>query len=81
VRASAFDVHARSEFLCERRVFGPAPDSRDLVTKFVRELNSEVTQTADALHRNKFAGHRAPVPQRVVGGNSGAEQRRCFHVT
>ncbi len=56
VRRFAVDVHARSEFLCERCVFGPASDSRDLITKLVRELNSEVTQTADALHRNKVAG-------------------------
>ena len=80
VRRFAIDVHARSEFLCERRIFGPAPDRRDLVAKLVRELNSEVTQTADALHRNQVAGKRTAVPQRVEGGNSGAEQRRRFDV-
>ena len=72
----AVDVHARSEFLCECRVFGSAPDRRDLITKLVRELNSEMTQTADTLHRNQVAGQRAAVPQRIVRGNSGAEQRR-----
>jgi len=52
VRRFAIDVHARSEFLCERRVFGPAPNGRDLITKLVCELNSEVTQTADTLYGN-----------------------------
>ena len=66
VRRFAIDVHARSEFLCERRVFRPAPDRRDLIAKLVRELNSEVTQTADTQHRHKVAGHGAAVPQRVV---------------
>src|ERR1035437_8923144 len=42
VRRLAVDVHVRSEFLCQRRVFGAAPDSRDLITELVRELNSEV---------------------------------------
>ena len=71
----------RSELLCQRCVFGPATDRHDLVAELVRELNSEVPQTADALHRHKVAGHRAAVPQRVVGGDSGAEQRRRFDVT
>ena len=78
VRRFAVDVHARSEFLRERRIFGPAPDRRDLVSKLVRELNSEVTQTADTLHRDQVAGERAAVPQRVERGDSGAEQRRRF---
>ena len=72
---------ARPELLRERRVFGAAPDGRDPVTKLVRELNSEVTQTADALHRDKVAGESAAVPQRVEGGNARAEQRRGFGVT
>ncbi len=74
----AIDVHARSEFLCQRRIFGTAPDSRDLVTKLARELNSEVTQTADTQHRNQVAGERTAVTQRVESGNSGAEQWCCF---
>src|SRR5580700_427302 len=43
VRHFVIDVHARSEFPCERRVFRPAPDSRDsysgmaLVTNFLLE--------------------------------------------
>src|SRR6202030_4178730 len=44
VRRFAVDVHARSKFLCERRVFRAARDRSDLIAKFVRELNSQVTQ-------------------------------------
>jgi hypothetical protein len=44
------------------------------ITKLVRELNSEVTQADDTLHRNKVARHGTAVPQRVEGGNSGAQQ-------
>ena len=78
VRRFAIDVQARSEFLGESSILGPAPDSRDLVTKLVRELNSEVTKTADTLNRNQVAGERAAVPQRVERRNTGAQQRRCF---
>ena len=46
---------ARPELLCERSVFRAAPDSRDPVTELVRELNSEMTQTADAQHRDEVA--------------------------
>jgi len=61
--------------------FLPTPDRYDFITKLVRELNSEVTQTADTLHRNKVAGHRTAVPQRVEGSNAGAKQRCRFNVT
>jgi His Kinase A (phospho-acceptor) domain len=81
VRRFAVNVQARAEFLCECRVFGPAPDSRNLVTKLVRKLNSEVAQTANALHGNNVAWHGAAVPQRIEGGNSGAKKRSRFHVT
>src|SRR5262249_42626650 len=76
----AVDVHARSKFLCERRVFGPAPNGGDFVAKLVRELNPQVAQTADPLYSDKVARKRTAVPQRVVGGNSRAEQRGCFDV-
>ena len=68
-------------FLCERCVFGAAPNSRDLITKLVRELNSEMTQTANTLHRDQIARERTTVPQRVVRGDSSAEQRSCVNVT
>jgi hypothetical protein len=50
----------------------PRPIAARLITKLVRKLNSEVTQAADTPHRNKVAGHRTAVPQRVKGGDSGA---------
>src|SRR5208282_2151664 len=81
VRRFAVDVYARPELPCQRRVFRPPPDRRHLITKLVRELNSQMTQTADTLHRNKVAGESTAVPQRVVGGNSGAEQRCRVGVT
>src|SRR3984885_5960720 len=43
----AVDVYVRSKFRCQPRIFRPAPDRHDVITKLVRELNSEVAQTAD----------------------------------
>ena len=80
VRRFAVDVQARSELLCEGRIRGAAADRRNLVSEFVRELNPEVAQTADALYRDQVARERAAVPQRVVGGDSGAQERRRFDV-
>jgi hypothetical protein len=55
----------------------PGPD---LIAELVRELNAEVTQAADPLDGNKVAGQRTTVPQRVIGGDAGAEQRGGFDV-
>jgi hypothetical protein len=52
-----------------------------MITKFVRELNSEVPQPADTQHRNKVAGECATMPQSVEGRNSSAEQGCCLGVT
>src|SRR5262249_45138269 len=81
VRRFAVDGRARWEFLGGRRVFGAAPYSRDLISKLVRELDSEVTQTPAPLDRHKVAGVRTAVPQCVEGGNAGAQQRGGFGVT
>ena len=81
VSGFAVYVHVRPEFLGERRIFRPSSDSRDFIAKLVRELNSEVAQTADTLHRDKVSGERTAMTQRVVSGNSRAQQRRCFDVT
>jgi hypothetical protein len=62
IRRFAVNVHARSKLLGERRVFRSAPDGGDLITKLFRELNSEVSQAAYALHRDEVAGQRATVP-------------------
>jgi len=67
-------------FFASAAVSDPRPDRHDLITKFVRELNPEVTKTADTFHRNQVSGERTAMPQRVVGGNSGTEQRRCFGI-
>src|SRR5262249_49382299 len=37
-------------------------------------LDAEVAETADALHSDEVAGERTTVPQRVVGGDAGAQQ-------
>ena len=63
-----------------RRFSSSTPNSRNLAAKFVRELNSKVPQTADALHRNKTTRRRAAVSQRVKGRDSRTKQRRCFGV-
>lgn len=39
-----------------------------------------MTEAADALDCNQVAGKGAAVAQRVVGGDAGAQQRRCVHV-
>ena len=80
VRRLTVDVQTRSELLCERRVLGSAPDGGHVVAELARELNAEVTETADSLHGDEVAGERTTVPQRVEGGNAGAEQRRRFGV-
>jgi len=56
----------------------PATDGSYLISKLICELNSEMAQAADPLHRNKIAGKRPAMPQRVVCSDAGAEQRRCF---
>jgi hypothetical protein len=81
IRRFTVNVDTYSELLRERSVFRAAPDCRDLIIKFVRELNSQMAQTADALNGTKIAAHRAAVTERVIGGDSGAEDRRGFHVT
>src|SRR5262249_36140578 len=68
------------ELLCQPRLFSPAANGHPFVTNFFGKLNSEVPKTADAQHGNNVAGHRPTVPQRVVSGDSCAEQRRCFGV-
>ena len=54
---------------------------RDPIAKFIRELYSKMTQTADTLHRNKVAGHGTALPQRAKCSNSGAKQWCRFDVT
>ncbi len=74
------DVHMCAEFLCERAIFSSASDCRDLIAELVGELHSQVTESANALHRDQIAGESAAVPQRVVGGDSSAEQWSRFGI-
>ena len=45
-----------------RRILAAASDGRHLVTEFISELNSEVSQAADALHGNQIPWKRTAVP-------------------
>src|SRR5579864_3521363 len=51
------------------------------MAKLLRELNAKVTQTADPLHCDQIARERTTVPERIVGGNAGAEQGCGFDIT
>lgn len=62
-------------FFASAALSEPRPTAATLVTKLVGELNSKVTQAADAQHGDKVSWHGAAVAQRVVGGDSGAEER------
>src|SRR6185503_15390587 len=81
VRRLAVNVGVCSQFFGEHCVFRTSPDGRHVITKFVGELDAQVTQAADALHGNKVAGHRTAVAKSVVGGNSGVEQGRGVNVS
>src|SRR5207244_3401703 len=81
VHRFAVDVDARSELLCERSVFGPTTDSRNLVTEFVRELNAQMTKSADTLDSDEVAGGCTAVAQRVEHSDAGAEQWRRLGIT
>lgn len=74
-------MYTCSQLLREWPVFSSAPDRRDFITKLIRELNSEMTQATDTLHRNQIAGKGATVTQRVVGGNASAQQGRGVDIT
>jgi hypothetical protein len=56
------------------------PIAPSFISELVRELNSEVTQTADTQYRLKIAREGTAVPQRVVGGNSSAKRWCRLHV-
>src|SRR5262249_8877722 len=64
LRRCVTDVRAGADFFPRRRVSGAAPDGRVFVANFVCELNPEVTEPADTLHRDQVAGQRPTVPQR-----------------
>src|SRR5262249_22963372 len=75
VGRSAVDVHVRTEFSCERLDFGAAPDRRHSVSTLARELNAEMTDTANALHRHKVAGQRTAAPHGIERGHAGQRGR------
>ena len=49
----------------------------DLRAHRVRDLHRHVAEAAEADDRDLLAGAGAPVAQRRVGGDAGAQQRRC----
>src|SRR5258707_742505 len=51
-------------------------DRNDLKAHATRVLNAEVTQSADAEHRDEVTSARRRVAQRAERGESGAQQRR-----
>jgi hypothetical protein len=52
-----------------------AADGYGAESHALRILNAQVTQPSDALHGDQVSGTGANVAQRVVGGDSGAQQR------
>ena len=70
----AFELGAVARITCA------PPNFCNASAAFVARLNAEVTQAADPLDGNEVAGQRTTVPQRVIGGDAGAEQRGGFDV-
>src|SRR5215471_19154778 len=61
-------------------MFRSQPDGGNLVPKLVPKLDSEMTEAADALHRNQITRRRAAVSQSIKRGDSRAQQRACFGI-
>src|SRR5439155_5063412 len=68
------DVLVRAELLRELPLVGAARDRDRPETHLRGELDGEVSEAADALDRHGVPRTRAAVAERVVGGDSGAEQ-------
>ena len=75
----AVDVVPRSQFPRQRFLVRPARDADGLETHLHRILHAEMTEAAEAQHRDNVAWTRAAVPQRVVSRDARAHQRRGFH--
>jgi hypothetical protein len=58
VRRCAIDVNMRTELPCEWRIPRPASHSRHAVAELLRELNSQMTKTADPLDGDQIAWER-----------------------
>jgi hypothetical protein len=63
----------RAKLLCQRRLFRATGYSNHSKAHSSRELNSQMSQAADALNHHEIAGPRRRVSKRVVGGQAGAE--------
>src|SRR6202022_1479519 len=72
------DVLLRAELLSELPLVRAARDGDGPEAHARGELDAKGTEAADALDRHGVARARTAVAERVVGGDSGAEQRRGF---
>ena len=77
-RCGAVDVDTRSQLLGENSVLRPTPNCGDLVAKFLRELNSQMSEAADPLDGHQVTRQCPAVPQRVECRNSRTQQGRGF---
>src|SRR6185437_13755566 len=69
------DVVVRAELAGQRLLGRAARDRGDPQAHLGRVLDAEVTQAADALHRDQVPGPRLRLEQRVEGGEPRAQQR------
>ncbi len=72
------DVMHRSQLFRERFLIFPARDRHGLETHLGRELDAEMTKTADPEDRDQIARSRAAVAQRIECGDAGAHERRAL---
>src|SRR5271170_3928100 len=66
----------RAELLRQLGAVVAPVDRNDLKAHAARVLHAEVTQSADAEHRDEVAGARRRIAQRAERGESGAQQGR-----
>ena len=79
IACGAIDVGVRAELLRELGLVGPARDGDCVEAHPRRVLHAEMSEPANAVHRDEIAGARAAVPQRVEGRHPRAHERASIH--
>src|SRR5438874_1230982 len=68
----------RSQLFGQRFFVGAFGDGHGFKSHFPGELNAQMSQASDPLDRDEISGPGSAVSKRVVGGDSGAKNRRRF---
>src|SRR5437870_3348873 len=68
----------RAEFFRQRFFLFTSAERDGLESHLPRILNSEMSQTADAVHGHEFAAARPRMAERIIDSNARAHEGPCF---